>query len=336
MSVRLIDLADDAVMSQVHGILCAEGAFERPHFVPQTAAAMIATMRQQDPLERFVLWGVWADGRLVGATKVWLPLQDNLDTMWFEVSIHPDHRRRGHGSAALATVVAFAQEHGRTRILTSVRYPEDRAADHPYRRFAEHHGFRIGQTDLMRLLPLPVPDEVLAAFAEQARAAYAGAYRVQTFTEVPRPLWPSLCECQNRVETEAPTGELDFEPESLDVGSFEVRMANDREVGRLRLTSVAVDEATGEVVAYTELVLDPDITRAQQSGTIVLPEHRGHRLGLAVKVANLVALQAGYPQRRDVATINAHDNPWMVGINERLGFRVVEACPSFYRLLARV
>ena len=74
---------------------------------------------------------------------------------------------------------------------------------------------------------------------------------------------------------------------------------------------------------------------AWQWGTLVHREHRGHRLGMAVKVENLRRLQADHPERRRVVTGNDDTNSWMVSINEDLGFRIVELCPAFQRVALR-
>jgi hypothetical protein len=71
-----------------------------------------------------------------------------------------------------------------------------------------------------------------------------------------------------------------------------------------------------------------------QSGTLVRRDHRGHRLGLAVKGANLVALQKGCPGRRIVNTENAGVDGPMVQINEKLGLRPVEVLADFQRIVS--
>ena len=70
----------------------------------------------------------------------------------------------------------------------------------------------------------------------------------------------------------------------------------------------------------------PDIVF--QWGTLVLPEHRGHRLGMAVKVADLDELARVAPGRQSVQTMNDEQNPWMVRINHDLGFRIIEEALS--------
>ena len=62
---------------------------------------------------------------------------------------------------------------------------------------------------------------------------------------------------------------------------------------------------------------------AIQTDTLVLREHRGHALGLAMKVANLGALQREKPGLRFVRTWNADTNTHMIAINRQLGFRIV-------------
>jgi len=61
-----------------------------------------------------------------------------------------------------------------------------------------------------------------------------------------------------------------------------------------------------------------------QWDTIVRGEHRGHRLGLLVKAANLQQLREQMPAVRWLNTWNAADNRHMVPINDRLGFRPME------------
>jgi GNAT superfamily N-acetyltransferase len=66
-------------------------------------------------------------------------------------------------------------------------------------------------------------------------------------------------------------------------------------------------------------------TIGYQWDTLVRSDHRGHRLGLLMKLANLRQVRERSPQTRFLNTWNAESNAPMVSVNERLGFVVVEA-----------
>ena len=93
-----------------------------------------------------------------------------------------------------------------------------------------------------------------------------------------------------------------------------------REAGRTHLNVVAV-APDGEVAGFTELSLLPDSPAVEQWDTIVLAPHRGHRLGMRLKLANLVALDEADPDRERIYTWNADENSHMLAINVALGFR---------------
>jgi hypothetical protein len=58
----------------------------------------------------------------------------------------------------------------------------------------------------------------------------------------------------------------------------------------------------------------------EQQDTLVLREHRGHRLGMLLKVANLRQLALQFPEQSAVTTFNAEENRFMLDVNEALGF----------------
>jgi len=94
--------------------------------------------------------------------------------------------------------------------------------------------------------------------------------------------------------------------------------------GRLTMTVAARHEPTGRLVGFSELSLPGNRSRSvQQLDTLVLAEHRGHRLGMLLKVANLRALQMGGSIPSQVHTFNAEENRHMLDVNEAIGFRPV-------------
>jgi hypothetical protein len=87
------------------------------------------------------------------------------------------------------------------------------------------------------------------------------------------------------------------------------------------VTTAALD-VSGRMVAFTQIVgYATSRWYADQWDTIVAPEHRGHRLGTLIKVANLELARAQRPELRVIDTGNADSNPYMVSINEAIGFR---------------
>ena len=131
---------------------------------------------------------------------------------------------------------------------------------------------------------------------------------------------------QNMFISEAPSGDADVENEVWDearLRGIETRAAAARRQDA-RTFAVTRD---GEVVALTEAFVNetrPD--RGLQSGTLVVGDHRGHRIGLAIKVANQQAMAERFPELEWLMTGNADVNVHMNAINDRLGYRVVGRC----------
>jgi len=327
MDIRQVDVFDDAEFERFHEVTERADAFERPHHSGWSLDEAKLEFRRQDPTERGEVWAAYDEGTMVGGVSVWFPLLDNLTKCWGAVGVDPDHRRRGIGSALIAQIVTRVKQEGRTVMVTEAAYPFDRRQDHPYRRFAEANGFTVAIDEIRRVLSLPVDQALLQTLAIQA-APHHTAYRVESFrNDLPDRLLASYCALRNQLGVDAPTGDVDFEAESITPQLWLDRMAEERELGRTRLTTVAIEE-TGNVVAYTDLILPPTPSPdVWQWGTLVHRDHRGHRLGMAVKVRNFQQLAATDSGRGRVLTCNAETNRHMVDINVRLGFEAVEVCP---------
>jgi RimJ/RimL family protein N-acetyltransferase len=194
-------------------------------------------------------------------------------------------------------------------------------------------GFGLALSEVQRELPLPVADEVLAGLADDAAPAHA-AYTLRSWSgPVPDELLHGWAEITSTLATEAPTGDLELEPEAVSTEAVREREATIARQGRTKYNTVALS-ASGEVVAYSDLattVHEPG--RAYQWGTLVHRAHRGHRLGLAVKVANLRLLQRERPDVTRLTTYNAEVNAHMIGVNEALGFRPVARLGDFQKKL---
>jgi len=335
VQIRPVDVHDDAELARFHAIIEAADRFERPYAPPWTYRELAVELRRPVPGERLTAWAAFDDQEMIGAAWAYDSLLDNTDKCWLQVSVEPQRRCRGIGSALARFLVQRCADVGRGVLLAETAYPFEAAADHPYRRFAETHGFALASTEVHRVLDLPLDGTLLEALAAEATPHHP-AYRVRTLTGVvPATLLPSLCALRNQLAVDAPTGDIDYEAEAETPEVYLERDARLREQGRVRLTTVALDGA-GQVVGYTDLSISLDEPgHAHQWGTMVHRDHRGHRLGMAIKVRNLQALQVAHPGVEMVHTGNADVNAHMIAINEALGFRAVEALPEFQRKLAR-
>ncbi len=68
--------------------------------------------------------------------------------------------------------------------------------------------------------------------------------------------------------------------------------------------------------------------------TFVAADHRGHRLGMAVKLAVYEAAARRWPKATRVQTFNASENEHMLSINRRLGFRTESRSGSWQKIQA--
>jgi len=273
---------------------------------------------------------------VVGLVRMDLPISDNTHMTWAYLCVHPDWRRQGVGTLLLDWAESVATEAGRTTWLhyldlgvpapgvPTVVAPEGGAiaAEGPGWRFADKRGYTLEQVERLSVLDVPV-DEALLAPLEADAVAHGDGYRLHTWVdEVPAEWRASYTALLAQFLTEAPSAGLDYEPEVWDVARLEEIMRRTAARGRTALYAVAEHLASGTLVAATELEdRGPESATASQGLTLVLPGYRGHRLGMAVKIANLRQLARVLPAIRRVHTGNAAENDHMLAINRTLGFR---------------
>jgi GNAT superfamily N-acetyltransferase len=261
--------------------------------------------------------------RVVAAGRVETPLLDNLATALVAVHVDPAHGRRGYAAAMLDHLEEVARGRGRTVLVAEALWPHgagptgDGVAGPD---FLRAHGYELVLGNEKRILRLPVDDGRLAELADGA-AGHHASYTLRTVTgPVPDDLVDGLAALASTLMTEAPMGERQLEAERITAAELREDEELLRRQGRTKYTTVALD-AAGAVVAYTDLAVTVhEPGRAYQWGTLVRPGDRGHRLGLAVKVANLRLLQRESPQSAVLVTFNADSNEPMIAVNDLLGF----------------
>jgi GNAT superfamily N-acetyltransferase len=314
-------LADDGRLEQTVETATVSGraAFGDRHTV-YSAAEVRARHRELTAQSTCLLLAL-VDGDPVGEATLDLPLLDNPHFATAALSVVPGRRRRGVGSRLLTEVERRARAAGRTTICAESTAPSGRAD--PAVGFAGVHGYSAALRELRSDLDLPEGslDPVLAGL-EVEGAGHSAGYRLLTWwDDIPAQWLDQRAGLAGRMSTDAPMGEVDFQPEVWDGDrvreSFRVAKAQ----GRRMVESAALHVDSGQLVAVTMMAV-PEHTpeMAYQWDTLVLKEHRGRRLGQLVKAANLRALRAELPAVRRIVTWNAEINEPMLRVNRAFGF----------------
>jgi GNAT superfamily N-acetyltransferase len=321
-----VDPRDDAQFARWYAVLDAVEQDTRPGesgWTPQDQREM--AIAGSDPATAVaelitLVLAVDDDGRDVAMGRLVLTLHDNLDRARVLVHVLPGERRRGVGTAVLDDLQARARAAGRTVLGTEVDEPPALVGSSPAREFLVRHGFDEALLEVRRDLALPVPADVLASAVAEARERSAD-YDVAAYSRrCPDHLVEPRAALGRAMSVMFPSGDLDLEEEAWDAARVRGAEALFDRMGRVYFAAMALRD--GEAVAFTELGVSghqPD--RAYQWDTLVLPEHRGRRLGLLLKATVLERLQADSPATRMVTTWNAEVNAPMIAVNERLGFR---------------
>jgi GNAT superfamily N-acetyltransferase len=333
VDIRPIDLDSDEELRAAYDIdtramlLGREGS---PHWSFQE---MAGAYRHPDSGERQDLLGGFVDGRLVGLATSYVPLLDNLDKAWVAVHVDPAEQRQGYGTVLLDAITDLLVADQRGLLVGETKLPFAERETHGYRRFCERNGYEFSNVEVVRWMGLPVADEAIQGWADQA-AGRGDGYTIETYVhEVPAELVPSLCVLLGQLGVDAPTGAVDWEEEVITPERLVESRTSLVAAGRTIFETLAVTPDRTVAAQSTMSVPPPGRTDVSQWGTFVHREHRGRRLGLATKAANLRAMQHAHPEMKRVVTQNAETNDYMVSINVLMGFEPVEASTEMFRKL---
>jgi len=333
LEIRAVDPRDDADMDAFQEVYAAAELAEDPDAALYSREDGVTMMLSSGTGgELCEGYGAFTGGRMLGELMVTAPLRDNLHMARVWIWVHPDHQRQGVGTRLSSYADERVRSLGRRTCHAQARIGIDRAGGN--RAFAESVGYLLANTEIERRLPLPADTARLDRLAAEAAPHHAG-YTLRTVVgPVPADLAPSYMALKNLLFVEAPTGDLEVEAGRETAAELAVQDRYLTESGRTRVASYALD-ADGEVVAYSvAAVSNQHHDHADQWGTLVHPDHRGHRLGMAVKCAALRALSDGFPDKRFIETTNAETNAHMVAINEALGFEIAQVYGDFQKHLA--
>lgn len=322
--IRVVDPADESALRAWWEVGAASTAHDRPYDAwPSWDAARVAMRAERSDVAR--TWTVAVEGGAVvgsGVLTTWL--LDNPRLAELEVRVRPEHRRRGTGRALLADLEARAEAAGRTTYLATAYAPVD--GESPSSLFAAAAGYPVANTAETKLLDLAAAAHRWPAL-ETDVAAHVAPYRVETFEDrVPEAWVEDVCTMLSAFLALVPQGDLDLEESAWTPARLHEYEERTAAAGQAWLVAVAV-APDGRLCGFHELGVErADPRLASVGGTLVLPGHRGHRLGLGMKLAVQRRLRALFPACPVVMTTNAGVNAAMNAVNEALGYRVVERC----------
>jgi GNAT superfamily N-acetyltransferase len=277
--------------------------------------------RSWEPKRLFV---ARVEGRIV-ARAIYEIEPEESPTAWLSVEVLSAHRRQGIGTALFETLAALCASSNRTILQAYVPQKASHGPSIPAptgfgsaprdsdsTRFLLARGFALEQVERMSRLDLPATLPTVVA----------DGYHVVSWTgRTPPEYLQAIAELRTGMQTDAPSAGLESDrtpwtPERVSEDDDRLESSP-----RLALTSLAVHTASGAAAGFTELAVPPSLDRpVAQGDTMVLRAHRGHRLGMVLKVANLSYLATVAPGHPSVTTFNAEENRPMLSVNEELGF----------------
>ncbi|MBO9626909.1 MAG: GNAT family N-acetyltransferase [Microbacterium sp.] len=189
-------------------------------------------------------------------------------------------------------------------------------------RFLVRNGYTLEQVERVSELVLDDALPEIVEARQREAAAHASDYDVVSWTlPTPAEHVAGYAHLKSRMSTDAPDADMDMPEEFWDADRIARHDERYLARGSTVLVTAARHLATGELCAYTELSAEPGIgTVTHQEDTLVLADHRGHRLGMLVKTAGLRAWHGIRPDSPRVVTYNAEENRPMLSINEAIGF----------------
>ncbi|MGW6687701.1 GNAT family N-acetyltransferase [Streptomyces sp. NPDC054961] len=298
-------------------VLAAARGLDLPQLPPPSPGEVAGRLRVPPARGRAVHWATEGG---VASLILFADGSNERTAHLDELTVRPDARRRGVGTALWQRVREELLAEGRTSVSAEVDLGG------PGEAFARALGFE-------NVLPMGwYAQDVRAARAEPpvpGPPALAPGYALHCWPGLVPDAWAQATALAHGSMDDAPSGDLDQRTQTW--SAERLHAAHRLILARGgAVTTVAAVTPQGEVAAYTELVLpDPAGERALQYDTVVAPGHRGHGLGRAVKLRMLAEAAVRHPSLRHIDTSVADENTPMLTVNAALGYRRERAAGYF-------
>ena len=310
--------ASDAQAEARHALSSVVRSELLPGDAVPTVEHLRASALHQPFFARELEWAVWADdGQMAGWAQLELEyVASNRNLADFEIEVHPEHRRRGIGSALLQVVTDAARADDRTIIETAAHEGT------PAEPFLAHAGAENRQAFRHSRLQIDDLDPALLQEWVDRAAERAAGYSLVAF-DVPCPEEhvEAFTEVVHVMNT-APIDDMEWEDDIWTVEEIRAWQSSLHARGHEGWVLCARDDATGRFAGFTEMGFWPwQPEKGEQGDTGVDPAHRDRGLGRWLKAAMLQRVVRDRPTIRYVDTGNAGSNRPMLAINVALGFK---------------
>ncbi len=317
MEIQQLDLADIRGRRACHETyLAAERGDEPegPWFTEEPFGGWLSAGWNGEPREVWTAPGA-VESSVAGWYRLVLPSRENLDKAHLDIVVHPAERQRGLGRALLRHASARAAANHRPELSGMARDGSPGAA------LARSAGAAPGMVDIKSVLDVRQLDKhALAQLRTRAERAAAGYAPESWIGPVPEELIEQVAGLYG-AGRDMPH-DPGTAPQVWDAQRMRAQNALRSIFGLHYYTVAARHEDTGELAGLTDVAVDPaDPGWGRQLFTAVARKHRGHRLGLRLKLAMLQLLASTEPQLRRIETLNARANSHMIAINEALGYQ---------------
>lgn len=251
-------------------------------------------------------WGASdVDGVPVGSAHLRLytrPAQRDLAVLRLDAG--PEDARR----SLLDTAIGAARDLDRRRVISLVQ------AGSPAEKVLVARGFRKALTFTSARLSLTDAD--LTALTETQPG-----YRLTSWDGMVPDEFADTFVASRHAMDDAPASGIDLGAIPWSVGRIRAAVTTVENRGEILHTVVAISEADGMIVGFTELAIPREGRGdARQHGTAVLREHRGHGLARWMKATSISYVRERYPLLDGLLSDTADNNPWMRRVNDSLGY----------------
>ncbi len=315
-AIERVDLAsaNDDLMRQVVELEHAMHAEAQPEDPPYPAEIIEARFRVTSQLWQRSQWAAFTDGRPVGrVTVVQNRSGSNEHIRDVDLSVHPEHRRRGIGRALFAAGIGAIPDDEAKLVegWTTTRVPAGIA-------FAERLGSKKGLHMRASQLDLRAVDRVLM---RQWASIDPEGYRLEwVLGDIPEHLFENALEAFRAINR-MPREDLEMEDFAFTEATVRDWERTRKERKQEQWLILAVQNGTNASAGFTNVVFDPRYPHViHQGGTAVDPAHQGKGIGKWMKAQVVNKLLAEMPQAGFIRTENAGTNAPMLKINHAMGF----------------